>query len=47
MGDLAKSWPVYLLLIGFIWFVAYVYMHSWKQEKNKEDKAGGKIKDSE
>lgn len=40
MDNLAKNWPVYVLMAGFIWFVAYVYIHSRKQEKDKKDKAG-------
>ena len=37
MGDLAKNWPVYILLAGFIWFVASVYIHSHKEEKKKQE----------
>jgi len=46
MGDLAKNWPVYILLAGFVWFIVYVYIHSWRQEKkdNKQNNSGSKIK---
>ena len=37
MGDLAKNWPVYILLAGFIWFVANVYIHSHKEEKKRQE----------
>lgn len=44
MGDLAKNWPVYILLAGFIWFVVYVYIHSWRQEKKNKEQNEGAVK---
>lgn len=42
MGNLAKNWPVYILMAGFIWLVAYVYITSNREEKKKQDKEKGK-----
>ena len=42
MGDLAKNWPVYILMVGFIWLVAYVYISSHREEKKKQEKESGK-----
>lgn len=33
---LAKNWIVYVLLAGFIWFVAYTYIHSHREERKKK-----------
>lgn len=45
MSNLAKNWPVYILLAGFVWFVVYVYIHSRKQEKKdkQENKTNERI----
>lgn len=38
MGEhLLKNWIVYVLLGGFIWFVAFVYIHSHKEEKKRRE----------
>ena len=34
---LFKNWIVYLLLGGFIWFVASVYIHSHREEKKSQE----------
>jgi len=34
---LFKNWIVYLLLGGFIWFVASVYIHSHREEKKRQE----------
>ena len=42
--DLAKDWPVYILLGAVIWFFAYVIISGHKQEKlEKEAKNKEKI----
>ncbi len=39
---LFKNWPVYILLAGFIWFVANVYIHSHKEEKKRQEQEKNK-----
>ena len=34
---LFKNWPIYILLAGFIWFVASVTIHAHKEEKKKQE----------
>jgi len=46
MGNLAKNWPVYILLAGFIWFVVSVYRHAWREEKKRQEQESSK-KDKE
>lgn len=33
---LFKNWIVYVLIIGFVWFVVSVYRHAWREERNKQ-----------
>lgn len=34
--NLYKNWIIYVLLIGFIWFVISVYRNAWREEKKKK-----------
>lgn len=29
----ARDWPVYLIIVGFIWFVIYIILLNWKEKK--------------
>jgi len=45
MNHLARNWPVYILLVGFIWLVAKVCINSYKEEKKDQEQKklqGGK-----
>lgn len=35
--SLARDWPVYIILAGFIWFLTYVYIHSQREAKKKKE----------
>jgi len=39
---LFKNWIVYVLLVGFIWFVTSVYIHSHKEEKKEKEQENNK-----
>lgn len=39
---LFKNWIVYVLLGGFIWFFAYVCIHSHKEEKRRQEQENSK-----
>ena len=39
---LFKNWPVYILLVGFIWFVASVTIHANKEEKKRREQENSK-----
>lgn len=37
MGEhLYKNWIIYVLLIGFVWFVMSVYRSAWRDENRKK-----------
>ncbi len=38
MSRLARDWPVFVLLIGVIWFVIYVVIQSRKSDSDKDKK---------
>jgi len=42
MGNLAKNWPVYVLMAGFIWLIAYTYINSHKEEKKRQEQENNK-----
>ncbi len=38
MGEhLFKNWPIYILLSGFVWFVAYLLISTWKQARKERE----------
>jgi len=37
MRDLAKDWPVYLVLLGFVWMVSYPIVKTKLEEKRKRE----------
>jgi hypothetical protein len=39
---LFKNWPVYVLLIGFIWFLTGVIIHANKEERKKIEQENSK-----
>jgi sensor domain CHASE-containing protein len=38
MNRFARDWPVFVLLIGVIWFVIYVVIQSRKNDSDKDKK---------
>ena len=42
MGNLAKNWPVYILMAGFIWLIVYAFITSHKEEKKRQEQEKGK-----
>ncbi len=39
---LFKNWPIYILMTGFIWFVASVTIHANKEEKKRREQENSK-----
>ena len=39
---LFKNWPIYILMTGFIWFVASVTIHANKEEKKRREQEKSK-----
>jgi hypothetical protein len=39
---LLKNWPIYILLAGFIWFVASVTIHANKEENKRQEQEKNK-----
>lgn len=38
MGEhLFKNWPIYILLSGFVWFVAYLLISTWKKLRKERE----------
>jgi len=39
---LFKNWPIYILMTGFIWFVASVTIHANREEKKRREQENSK-----
>jgi len=39
---LFKNWPIYILMTGFIWFVASVAIHANREEKKRREQENSK-----
>ena len=45
MGEhLFKNWPIYILMVLFIWVVVYAFINGKKEEKKRQEEEKSKKK---